>query len=83
MNQDLAISLIVNFSIVLLAAGGMLVKVNRLEADMKERVTRELFDLHTKRVDEKLDEIKTQNERILDRLFRRQGEESGEHPRRT
>lgn len=82
MSTDLAISLIANVSVALLVAGGLLVKVNRLEADMKDRVTRELFDLHTKRVDEKLDEIKTQNERILDRLFRRQGDESGEFPRR-
>lgn len=80
MSQDLAISLIANFSVALLVAGGLLVKVNRLEADMKERVTRELFDLHTKGVEEKLAEIKQQNERILDRLFRRQ-DDSGENRR--
>jgi hypothetical protein len=42
----------------LLVAGGVLVRVSRLEADVKERVTREVFDLHIAGVNEKLAEIK-------------------------
>lgn len=76
MSVELAIHLVVTVAGMMIVAGGLLVKVNRLEADVKERVSRELFDAHTKTIEKELSEIKAQNQRILDRLYRRPSEDT-------
>lgn len=42
----------------LLAVGALFVRVQRLEADMDKRVSRELFDVHVRNVERELGEIK-------------------------
>jgi hypothetical protein len=42
----------------LLAAGGLFVKVARLERDVEQRVSKELFDLHMRTLEKELAEIK-------------------------
>lgn len=66
--QDFIISALPGVAAALLTAGGLLVKVNRLEKDVDECVRREVYDLAQRGLKEHLERIERQNDRILDRL---------------
>lgn len=52
-----------------LGAGGLWVRVQRVEKDVEQCVRRELFDVQIRGVDEKLSRIDHSLNRLLDRVF--------------
>lgn len=52
-----------------LAAGGLWVRVQRVEKDVEQCVRRELFDIHSRGIEEKLTRIEGMIERLMDRMF--------------
>lgn len=55
--------------IAILAAGGLWVRVSRLEKDTEEFVRKDIYEAHTKAIEEKLTDIKEMIKTMSDRIF--------------